>query len=193
MENYIRKIGRKSIAISIILFILALFMITKPISTIGILLLIFGYILVVDGLIHFISYFSIKEEYRFYSYELAQAILYIIAGFVIISNVTAITQSLSIILGIWIVIESILKIQIAFNIRDVRNANWVMMLFISCISVVLGALLIVKPFESAETLVKISGVILAFTQLIEIYDDFYILNKVGKIEKAVKEVNKKSK
>lgn len=190
MDNYIKKIGRKSIVISVFLFILAIFMITKPINTVGILLLIFGYILVVDGLIHFVSYFSIKEEYRFYSYELAQSILYIIGGFVIISNINAVTQSLSIILGIWIVIESILKIQIAFNIRDVRNANWVMMLFISCISIVLGALLILKPFESAETLVKISGVILAFTQLIEIYDDFYILSKIDKVERAIKEVKK---
>lgn len=183
MEEYIRKTSKWSLLISILLLIPALFMMVKPLDTVGILFLAFGIILIVSGLIHFVSYFSIEDEYRFFSYELAQSILYIIAGFVIVNNVHAVTQTLAIIVGIWILIESIIKIQIAFNIRDVRNAHWVIMLFISFVSTILGAVLILKPFESAEILIQFTGAILMFTQLIEIYDDFYILNKVGDLDK----------
>lgn len=198
MEEYIRKMSKYSLFISIILLIPALFMMVKPLDTIGVLFLVFGIILIIDGLIHFIAYFSIENEYRFFSYELAQAILYIIGGFAIISNIQSATQILAIIVGIWILIESILKIQVAFNIRDVRNAHWVIILFISFVSAILGTVLILKPFKSVELLIQITGAILMFTQLIEIYDDFYILKEVGDISKKTKKshirvVDKKKK
>ena len=93
MEKYIRKIGLNSIVISLLLIVLALFMIIKPLGTVNVLMLILGYILIVDGLIHFISYFSIKTEYRFFSYELAQSILYILLGLIIVYNSNTITTA----------------------------------------------------------------------------------------------------
>ena len=84
MVDYIKKIVRTSIFISILLLVLSVFMVTRPMGTVNILLMFFGYILVVDGILHFISYFSMKDEYRFFSFELAQAIVYIIAGFTIL-------------------------------------------------------------------------------------------------------------
>lgn len=186
MEEYIRKMSKYSIFVSILLLFPAIFMMVKPLDTLGVLFLVFGTILIISGLIHFVAYFSIEDQYRFFSYELAQSILYIISGFVIVNNVHAVTQSLAVIVGIWILIESVLKIQTAFNIRDVRNAHWVIMLVISFVSTILGVVLIVKPFESAEVLIQFTGAILMFTQLIEIYDDFYILRQVGDITKKAK-------
>lgn len=65
MENYIRKLGRNSIILSIILLVFGLFMYTNPISTINVMMIVFGVILVLDGLVHLVSYFAIKDEYRF--------------------------------------------------------------------------------------------------------------------------------
>ncbi len=186
MEEYIRKMSKYSIFVSILLLFPAIFMMVKPLDTVGALFLVFGTILIVSGLIHFIAYFSIEDQYRFFSYELAQSILYIISGFVIVNNVHAVTQTLAVIVGIWILIESVLKIQTAFNIRDVRNAHWIIMLVISFVSTILGVVLIVKPFESVEVLIQFTGAILMFTQLIEIYDDFYILSQVGDTSKKTK-------
>ena len=49
MVDYIKKIVRTSIFISILLLVLSVFMVTRPIGTVNILLMFFGYILVVDG------------------------------------------------------------------------------------------------------------------------------------------------
>ncbi len=86
MEKYIRKLGRNSIIVSIVLICFGMFMFTKPVTTVNILMIIFGTFLVLDGLAHLISYFSIKDEYRFFSSELAQAVIYIILGFVLMCN-----------------------------------------------------------------------------------------------------------
>ena len=47
MVDYIKKIVRTSIFISILLLVLSVFMVTRPIGTVNILLMFFGYILVV--------------------------------------------------------------------------------------------------------------------------------------------------
>lgn len=188
MEKYIRKLGRDSLIISVLLIIIAVFMVIRPASTINVIIIMFGYVLVVDGLIHFASYFTIVDEYRFFSYELAQAIIYIILGFVVVCNVSAVAAYLPIVLGIWIVLEGIFKIQIALNIRDVRDTNWGIMLFMSLVSVALGVVLIFKPFTSFEVLIRVVGCVLLISQLIEIYDDFYIISQVGKAKSMIKEV-----
>ena len=88
MESYIKKLGLNSLIVSVLLIIVSLLMVFKPLDTIDIIIIMLGYVIVVDGLIHFASYFRIQDEYRYFSYELAQAIIDIILGFLIVfSNV----------------------------------------------------------------------------------------------------------
>lgn len=190
MEKYIRKLGRNSIIFSIILFVFGLFMFAKPISTINILMMTFGCILVIDGLVHLVSYFSIKNEYRFFSTELAQSIIYIILGFVLVCNYDKISGLLPIILGIWIIVESIFKLQIALNIRDIYDSHWGMLLTMSIISGLLGMVILFNPFESLAMLIMICGVILMFVEVISIFEDVSIISRVGKAEKIEKEFEK---
>ena len=64
------------------------------------------------------------------------------------------------------------------------------MLFMSILSAILGVVLILKPFASTEILIRFTGAILTISQLIEIYDDIYVLNQVGKAEKIIEEETK---
>ena len=49
------------------------------------------------------------------------------------------------------------------------------MVVTSLVSIAIGAAMIFNPFESLEALMKVTGVVLLFTQLLNIYDDIYIL------------------
>ena len=174
MEKYIRKLGRNSIIMSIILLVFGLFMFIKPISTINVLMMIFGILLVIDGLLHLVSYFSIKNEYRFFSSELAQAIIYII-------------------LGIWIIVDSIFKLQIALNIRDIYDSHWGILLAMSIINALLGAVILINPFESLALLTMCCGAILMIVELISIFESFSIISRVGEYQKIEKQIEKKVK
>jgi uncharacterized membrane protein HdeD (DUF308 family) len=188
MERYIKNIGRESIFISCLLIVISLFMILKPVTVLSVIIIMFGYILVADGLIHFVSYFSIRDEYRYFSYELAQAILDVILGFIVVCNVSSIEQVLPFVLGIWIILDGILKLQIAFNIRGIRDTKWGTMLAFSIISIVLGAAIMINPGSSMDIIIKLSGVVLLITQLFSIYDDVYILTQVKEVSNIVKDV-----
>ena len=191
MENYIRKLGRNSIIISMILLVFGLFMFTRPISTINILMMIFGCLLVIDGLVHLVSYFSIKNEFRFFSSELAQSIIYIILGFILVCNYDKISSLLPIILGIWIIVDSIFKLQIALNIRDIYDSHWGILLAMSIISALLGMVILINPFESLALLTMMCGAIIMIVEVISIFFFFSIISRVGKTEKIEKEIEKK--
>ncbi len=193
MESYIKKIGRDSIFISCLLIVISLFMVFKPIDVLGVVIIMFGYILVADGLIHFASYFRIQNEYRYFSYELAESIIDIVLGFVVVCNVSSIEKVLPLVLGIWIILEGILKLQIAFNIRGVRDTKWGLMLILSLVSIALGVAVMLNPATSFEVIIKISGVVLLVTQLFNIYDDVYILTQIKEVEKAVKDITSEEK
>ena len=190
MEKYIRKLGRNSIILSIVLLVFGLFMFTRPISTINVLMIVFGVILVLDGLVHLVSYFSIKNDYRFFSGELVHAIIYIILGFVLMINYYNVSYLLPIILGIWIIVDSIFKLQISMNIRDIYDSHWGVLLAMSILTGLFGMIVLFNPVESLELLTRVCGAILMIVELISIFEDISIISRVGKFEKLEKEIKK---
>ena len=181
MENYIRKLGRNSIIISMILLVFGLFMFTRPISTINILMMIFGCLLVIDGLVHLVSYFSIKNEFRFFSSELAQSIIYIILGFILVCNYDKISSLLPIILGIWIIINSVTKFQYALVLKKVKNEDWTYTTIISLLTLIWGIVLLCNPFKSALAITQIIGVFIIVYAVLDIIDNFIIRKNIKDI------------
>ena len=193
MEKYIRKLGRNSIIFSMLLIVFGLFMFTKPLDTMNVLMILFGILLVLNGLVHLVSYFSIKNEFRFFSGELAQSIIYIILGFILMCNYDKISGILPIILGIWIIVESIFKLQISLNIRDIYDSHWGIMLTMSIITGLLGTVILFNPFDSLALFLRVAGIVIMIVELISIFEDISIISRVGKAEKIEKEIEKEVK
>ena len=193
MEKYIRKLGRNSIILSIVLLVFGLFMFTKPVSTVNVLMIVFGVILVLDGLVHLVSYFAIKDEYRFFSSELVQAIIYIILGFVLMINYYNISYLLPIVLGIWIIVDSIFRLQISLNIRDIYDSHWGILLAMSILTGLFGMIILFNPVESLAMLTRVCGAILMIVELISLFEDFSIISRVGKFEKLENNMKKEYK
>lgn len=178
MENYIKKLAKNSLITSVFLAVLGFFMVLKSYETVSVLIIMFGWILVLDGLIHLASYFKIDHEYRYFSYELAQAIIDILLGFVVTINVKSIATILPVIIGVWIVLDAILKLQIALNLRDTKNAHWCIMTFCSLITIFIGFGIIFDPARSLDILMKLCGSALVFSQIFSIFDDIIILGGI---------------
>lgn len=193
MEHYIRKIGMTSLVTSVVITIIGFLMATQPITFMATAVLMFGVALIIDGAIHCFSYFTIQDEYRFFSYELAQAIISMILGFIIIMNNQNMTLLLPILLGIWVVLDGIMKLQIALNVRGVRKINWGIMLLLSMITISIGFGIIFNPTASLEIALKLSGSVIIITQLMNIYDAFYILFEVKESKKNAKKATKTKK
>lgn len=141
-------------------------------------MILFGAILIVNGLMHTISYFSIKNEVRIFSFELVQGIISIIVGFVFVLNTQLVAAFLPFIVGAWVIIESIVKIQLAFNVRDVKNSYWVLMLILSLITATFGVVILLNPFASAIAITSLCGIMLFISELINLFEAAYLLFKL---------------
>lgn len=175
MENYIKKYAKNSLLISLLLIAFSFFLIFKPVQSITIIMSILGLIIIAIGIVKMISYFTAHKEYRLYNFDLVQGIICIIAGGVIIFKPTIIFTFLQFIVGIWMIIQSIVKIQISLNLRTLSSKYWIATLILSILTLILGLVILFNPFATTIALTTICGIMLLISEISTMFEAFCIL------------------
>jgi uncharacterized membrane protein HdeD (DUF308 family) len=159
------------------LLLLSLLLIINPEGLLSFVVNFFGIIIILDGIIHIVSYFATSSEFRAFSFELVQGILGTILGFVIIFNPQIIISFLPFIIGAWIIVEGIIRFQFAFNTKGTEEKGWGILLLLSILTIILGFVIIFNPFGTAVTVTKIAGIILFISEFLNIIESIYIICK----------------
>ena len=176
--DYLKKYEKESIVVSLALLIIAIFLIAKPGIALTTAVTIFGVIFLIEGIISIISYMMEETEIRAFSSELMMGILLTMLGLIILFNKTLFISMIPIITGIWIIIRSIMKFQLAINLKSSVDEKWGWMLASSILMCVLGILIIVNPFEAIVTLTRFVGIMIVIAEVIDIFESIYFLAKV---------------
>ena len=145
--EFLKKYEKESILISILLIIVAIFLIAKPGIALSTVVTLFAIVFLVDGIISIIAYMMEDTEIRAFSNELIMGILLVILGLIILLNQPLFISILPIMIGIWIFIRSIIKFQLAINLKSAVAERWGLLLVSSILMAILGVLIIVNPFE----------------------------------------------
>lgn len=174
---FIRKYSANTLIVSVLLLILSLFLIVKPIASLNFIMVLLGCITLLDGIIHVVSYFVSSKEWRAYSFELIQGILGAMLGFAFIFNPQVIVSFLPFIIGAWIVIEGIIKLQFAFNMRGNETGNWIILLLLSILTIVFGFVIVFNPFGTAVAITSLAGILLLINETINIVESIYVIVK----------------
>lgn len=160
------------------LIVLSIFLISRPTQSLNFLVITFGVILVINGLIHIISYFSTKDDFMIFNFELIQGIISIITGLLFIFQPRIISAFLPFFVGVWIIIESVIKFQVALNLRGIEGTNWIMMLVLSILTAIIGIIIILNPFASAIALTTVCGILLLISEAINLCESIYLIAKL---------------
>lgn len=160
------------------LIVLSIFLISRPTQSLNFLVITFGVILVINGLIHIISYFSTKDDFMIFNFELIQGIISIITGLLFIFQPRIISTFLPFFVGVWIIIESVIKFQVALNLRGIEGTNWIMMLVLSILTAIIGIIIILNPFASAIALTTVCGILLLISEAINLCESIYLIAKL---------------
>ncbi len=136
---------------------------------IGILI---GAALLITGILAIIKY--TKENINGSNLNLVSGILYAVLGVIIIIYPYSIINLVTICLGVYLIINGLLKLKLSFVLKRVTD-KWIGTLVMGIITVILGILLIFNPFAGI-TITKIAG---AFLVIVAIFDliDTYIIQK----------------
>ena len=133
-RDVVKQYEKNSIIVSILMIILSIFLIFMPFDSAVTVIWMFGIFAIVDGIIHLVSYFNTDANNRLANFEFAEGIIDILSGILICICANYLVLFLPIMIGVWIIVKSIAKMQISLNMRNSEESSWIFILILSIIT-----------------------------------------------------------
>lgn len=148
------------IIISILLCVLGIVLIAVPDFSASMLCWIGGALLILFGLVKIIGYCS-KDLYRLaFQYDLAFGILLIALGAILMIRSDTVMNVICIFLGICILADALLKIQISIDAKVFGIRRWWLILSAAILTGIAGFLLVLRPSEGTQIVLLLLGIAL---------------------------------
>ena len=157
---------------TLILALIGLVLLLLPETLNNIIGFVVGGCLLIFGIIGIIKYIKTKE-YKFTS-SLVSGILYSALGIVVFINPASVISLVTICLGVYLVINGILKTVFSFNLKRITT-RWVGALVMGILTIILGLLLVINPFGSAVAITKLAGGFLVVVAIFDLVDRYIIM------------------
>ena len=121
-----------------------------------------GIALTVFGAVKLVGYFS-KDLFRLaFQYDLALGVLSIVLGAVLLIKPFDVLSTILIAAGVTVLADSLFKIQIAAEAKRFGVRTWWLIMALAVLTAAAGAVLVIRPRESALFLTMLLGVSLMF-------------------------------
>lgn len=127
---------------SVVFIVIGLMLIFDPAGTGNLLCFIFGGALIAYGAFRIISYFNKNKGEKNVTVDIIIGVIFAIGGLTIIIMHDSILTFIAFVIGIFLVIDGLLKLQTAINAKRAAIPSWWLVLVISLICIVIGACLV---------------------------------------------------
>lgn len=155
--KYIETAKVGYIVLSVLFCITGGVMIAMPELIAPVISRILGISLILFGAVKLVGYFS-KDLFRLtFQFDLALGILVIILGLIMLIRADHIMVFLSIIYGVYVMADGMLKIQIALDSRKFGIRMWWLIFGAAAITTAIGFFMVLRPFTGAEFLIALLG------------------------------------
>ncbi len=185
MEKVLKAFYKSSLITSFILLVLGILLIFESEATIISISYIIGGCLIAAGLTAIINFFRTKMKDSFSELNIVYGVVTATAGLLIIMNPQVIGSFIPIVIGIGIIINSAMKLQYAFELKNIHNKMWKTTMLISIISTLCGIILLFNPFAGAVILTKIIGGFIITYAILDIFSTYTIKKNVVTIKKTL--------
>ena len=117
-----------------------------------------GSLFVVFGCVKILGYLS-KDLYRLaFQFDLAFGILLIILGLILLLRTEAMLHVICVLLGLFILADSLLKVQTALDAKAFGIRPWWLILSFAVFTAVFGILLLFRPYETQKAFMLLLGI-----------------------------------
>ena len=152
LKKIFKKTGWVSILESLIFTILGIVLVCKPEGTVKFISGVLGAVFILVGIYKIINYFVTKGENDFFNYDLIYGLTAIVIGIVAMAYMNIIGSVFRIIIGVWIVYTSFVRINSAIQIKRIGSSSWIfglilaILMLIGGLYVIIDANAIIVPF-----------------------------------------------
>lgn len=169
-----RDLKKDLVYAAIVMLVVGLLFAIFPDVSITLISYILGALLCIWGLVRIYTYFKEDRFAAFGSYGLLKGLALLIVGIVIIANPHFLAGVLTMLFGIVMILDGVVKIQYGFDLMRVKAKGWFVVLIIAAVMTILGIIAVCNPFTTAKALTVFSGIVLAVDGVMDLIAIYYM-------------------
>lgn len=181
-KSWLKKIKWDSILVSIFTVLIGVLCVAMPTESGNVLCIMFGCSLIVMGVVYLAKYFAF--EILIAEHLLILSIIMIISGVFCLIYPGAIKSVLTILFGLYIVIDSLSSLSDSMFCARSHIAGWIFLMIISVLTLGLG---IAVMFSSFETVIIFAGISLIIEGIKRFVITLTFSKKIKQAKKQLKE------
>ena len=128
-----------------------------------------------------------QERLLFAWFSLVYGVLFTVLGIFLLVQPDTVLTVLPAVFGVFVLLDSLGRIQNALELRRAGLVRWWGMLFFALLSVVLGVLILINPFATLTTTVRVIGAVLLIESVLGLACALYTSLVLRELEKAVRD------
>ena len=181
MEKFMSKFLRSSLLSSIVLAFLGILLFFKSELAIDIISYVVGGVLVAIGVIALLKYIVNSKSGVKNELDIVYGVCITILGIVVITNPNGLASIIPFVIGIVMIISSAAKISYGFDLKRHNNQLWKSTALVSLITLIVGLLLVFNPFAAADYAVKVVGILIFVSAVLDIVTTVRIKKTVNAV------------
>lgn len=166
---------KKGMLLSALFYIaMGVVMVIWPSEISLVLCYVFGGVIGILGIIKIVQYFTNRTGSFLLQFDLIIGMLALVVSALFLLQPTAILAIIPIVIGIILLTDSIIKLQLAFQLKKVGYDKWWISLILAVVCAIAAILLITNPFKSNDILIMVAGISFIVDGLIDLWSLYYI-------------------
>jgi len=137
----------------------------------------FGIVFIFIGILKIASYFVSKGSSDFYNYDIIYGVIAIILGLITIFYTNTILTLLRIIIGLWIIYSSLMRMSFGTKLKKVGDSSWKIVLALAALMLVFGCYIV---FNTNAVLVTVGAVIIAYS-VMDLAESIIFVRNINKV------------
>ena len=183
MNNLLKQMKTNALLSAALYALLGLVLLIWPALSASLLCLALGLVLVLCGLGNIIVFLRNRDGSLYAALHLITGIILAAVGVWLMARPTLVTVVIPRIVGVLICFHGFGDISDAMTLRKNNSPRWTAALLLAAITLVLGVILVICPFQAFTTVVRLLGAFLLYDGI----SDLWITGQVGK---AIRQVEK---
>lgn len=149
---------QKALIVSAIVYIvLGLLLVLWPDQARQIIIYAIGAAALLYGGYRIVDYFARKEHFGTVQIGVALGLACILLGLFLLFQANAVVALLAAVIGVAVIVDSVLRLQIALNLRLGGGKSWIALVVTALVTLVFGILLLFNPFKAIRVATIIGG------------------------------------
>ena len=183
-----KRIKWTYVLLSVFFLVLGLLLVCNPDTSMVTICRILGGIPLAFGVVQIVLSFVRDIEGVAVRYDFAVGAFTVIVGALLLWRAPTMVGILSVVIGLFILVDCVFKLQVAIDSRRMGASSWWVTLLFTCVCMVMGFLLVFDPFSGQQVLATVMGISLIADGLQNLCTVIYAAVFVKDVKDAVRDM-----